>query len=335
MRVNLNLVLFNFMVLFYGLGLISKSYSQSSNQSDFSYVQFDPIYLADTRLVQVFFRDNPLDEKAFMIFPPDSWVRIRDITPLVERMNGQVQENLSQQKDLYQNLFPYVVIAKSLDSYFWQKYPYSYRAPIIELELYAVSSMIEQYSQFKSLDRNQFSDEEIYKKLVEEVGDQEFGLNLDWPYCDPPKMKRACVMLKTKIANVDFSTVALEFKKMPVDLSSFKASVKSQLIQSYIMARRLKAVKEILEISQLSAQKKIFKTTKQDEQSKIVMNEFFKVLWDKVTVVSYADYCDFPNLICNKFDRLKFQFNLDNNNIGLVLSIDFSESEQETLIQHN
>lgn len=310
------------------------TYAQGVKEEDYSYIKFDPIYLADTRLVQVSFRDNPLKDRAFMLFTPESWVRIKDITPLISKLGIYTEQDLSLQKNLYQNLFPYVVIAKALDAYFWHKYPYSYRAPIQELQAYTQALMLDQYSTYKGLDRSVLKDEEIYVKFLEEVGDREFGLNLQWPYCESPNMKKSCLFLKSKLANVDFASVTLDFEKLPANLNVFNEISKPQLIQSYVMARRIRAIKEILELSQVSAQRKIFKYTTQEERNKIIMKEFFKELWDKVYVFSYADYCAFPTLICNRFNPDLFQFLIDNNNIGLVLSVDFKESEQETLIQH-
>jgi hypothetical protein len=326
---------FRFAAKLFLLGILvntSSAIAQSvPDNSDVSHVKFDPFYLAETRLVQVHFSENPTKDKAFFLTAPSGWVRIQDITrlfnaDLVKRMNP------NQVLTRYQSVYPFIVIAKSLDALAWQLDPYNFNVPMQDLQLYVKEFLIDQYVNYKKIDRSTLSDEAIYQLLKEEVGDQEFSLKVTWPWCETQSMKRACSLIKSRRLQFDINDVSLDFDTMPVSLPAFLEEIKPQIKQWYASSRRLYVIRSILTVVETNESKKksefkIKKLGEKEDSKKDLAPEFFKILWDKVPVFTYADYCAFPTLVCNRFERDKFAIALTNQNIEVLLSIKLNDED--------
>lgn len=294
-------------------------------------VDFDPIEWADTRMVQVQFQDNPQNDKAFLLTPPPGWVSIKDITKL---FNTELLKKMNKSQVLtrMQSVYPYIVIAKSLDAVAWQLDPYNFKVPMSDLQFYAKDFLLDQYAVYKNIDRKVTKDENLYEQLVAEVADQEFSLKVTWPWCESASMKRACAAIKSRKMAFELTDITLDFDTMPKTLNDFKQSIIPQLTQWHASNRRLYVVRTILSVIEAKQAKnnnefKIKKLGEKDLPQKDSSSEFFNFLWGKVPVLTYANYCDFPTLICNRFEADKFKIPVTNQNIEILLSIKLSDEE--------
>lgn len=291
-------------------------------------VEFDPFEWADTRLAQVYFKDNPQSDKAFFITPPKGWVSIKDLTKM---FNTDLVKKMSKAQILsrFQSVYPYVVIAKSLDALAWNLDPYNFRAPISELQNFAVDFLLDQYAEYRKIIRQDNDQTKLYNLLVEEVGDQEFSLKVSSNVCDKPSMKRSCTFLKSRHLMFDLADTSLDFDIVPKSIEQFKQEIIPQLSQWFAASRRLYVFRKIVSAAEEKNQKKQSIIVKKDavEEKEDLSPKFFELLWEKISVFTYADYCAFPTLVCNRFDAQEFQLPLTNKTVEILLSIKLSDED--------
>jgi len=303
------------------LGLIMLS-AQAQN------VDFDPFEWADTRLAQVYFKPNPLNDKVFLLDAPKGWVSVKDLTKM---FNADLVKKMSKPQVVtrFQAVYPYVVIAKALDAIAWNLDPYNFKAPQNELQNYALNFLLDQYADYKKLARQSGDEEILYNLLAEEVADQEFSLKITNDVCEKTAMKRSCALLKARHLMFELAETSLDFDVFPKTIEQFKQDSIPQLSQWFAASRRLYVFRSIMSIVEEKNQKKkplvIRKDAKVEEID--LTPKFFEFLWEKAAVFTYADYCAFPTLICNRFDAKEFQLPLTNKTVEVLLSIKLNDQD--------
>lgn len=293
-------------------------------------IDFDPIVWADTGLVQVSFKDNPKNDKAFFILPPEGWISVKDLTRM---FNPDLLKRMSKNQLLksYQSVYPFVVIAKSLDAIAWNNDPYNFKVPITDLQKVALEYLIEEYAEYKKITRKPFDHEAIYQEIVKEVDNQEFSFPMTMSKCANQNLKKVCSLLKSKKLFFELPDKTIVFNEFPKTIEQFNQAIVPMLHQWFSSSRRHHVIRSIFNQIELknSKKSKSFITSlntinqKKDDLQNNQQKEFYDLLWNNISVLTFADYCDFPTLICNRFDAQNFQIPLTSKTVERLISINF------------
>jgi len=235
------------------------------------------------------------------------------------------ESEISQKYNLYyrelsRRIYAQLLIAKSLDRAFWNDYP-EYYQPAFILTKFAVSFVLEQYAAHLKLDNTKMDDEEIYQHLKDNVGLNEFAVNIDWDFCSSKVMSPLCAEVKFQTMPEFFNKLTkVFFNELPSSLPLFEKSLEKELKFSYHQFRRSFIFSKMMtKFSSTQANKNFSK----EEEKKYLWNKIVTELWKIQIPRQPIDLCqmsDPTDMLCNFNTQHEVVNTTTFDDIALILS---------------